>query len=200
MISVAFLRLARGGWRRLREAVLRPLFLSHGTRFRFDPDGQYSFRNISVGDDVNLGLRPILSATTSQIRIGNHVLFGPDVSIFGGNHRIDLVGRFISTVTEAEKHAENDRGVIIEDDIWIGARAIILDGVRIGRGAVVAAGAVVTRDVPPYTIVGGVPARILKVRFDIETIIAHEALLYQTQDRLTVAQLERLLKPYRQED
>ena len=53
-------------------------------------------------------------------------------------------------------------GITVEDDVWIGAGAIITDGVRIGRGAVIAAGAVVTADVPPHTVVGGVPARILK--------------------------------------
>jgi len=53
-------------------------------------------------------------------------------------------------------------GITVEDDVWIGAGAVITDGVRIGRGAVVAAGAVVTSDVPPYTVVGGVPARVLK--------------------------------------
>ncbi|HNU03478.1 MAG TPA: DapH/DapD/GlmU-related protein, partial [Anaerolineae bacterium] len=54
------------------------------------------------------------------------------------------------------------QGIVVEDDVWIGAGAIITDGVRVGRGAVVAAGAVVTGDVPPHTVVGGVPARVLK--------------------------------------
>jgi acetyltransferase-like isoleucine patch superfamily enzyme len=53
-------------------------------------------------------------------------------------------------------------GIVIEDDVWLGAGAIITDGVRVGRGAVVAAGAVVTQDVPPHTVVGGVPARVIK--------------------------------------
>lgn len=53
-------------------------------------------------------------------------------------------------------------GIVVEDDAWIGAGAIITDGVRVGRGAVIAAGAVVTQDVPPHTVVGGVPARVLR--------------------------------------
>ncbi len=60
--------------------------------------------------------------------------------------------------------------IVIEDDVWIGARATILGGVTIGRGAIVAAGAVVTKSVPPFTIVAGVPAKPLKIRFDEATI------------------------------
>ena len=59
---------------------------------------------------------------------------------------------------------------MVGDDVWIGYRALILDGVSIGQGAVVAAGAVVTRDVPPYAIVGGVPARVLKYRFASDVV------------------------------
>ena len=61
-------------------------------------------------------------------------------------------------------------GIIIGDDVWIGYRATILDGVTIGQGAVVAAGAVVTKNVPPYAVVAGIPARVVRKRFDEETI------------------------------
>ena len=105
--------------------LLRPAFFSHGRRFQFDPDGTYSFHTITVGDDVSLGLRPCLIATRSQIRIGNHVMFGPEVAIRGGNHRIDVVGRFMKSVTDAEKRPEDDLGVVIEDDVWVGTRAIL---------------------------------------------------------------------------
>jgi maltose O-acetyltransferase len=135
--------------------IYRPLFGSHGRNFRFDPAGDYSFRTIHVGNDVNLGMRPTISATRSTIRIGSKVIFGPEVTIRSGNHRADLVGRFIYDVTEAEKRPEDDKDVIIEDDVWVGTRAIILHGVTIRRGAIVGAGAVVTKSVPPYAIVGG---------------------------------------------
>lgn len=184
MLTLQLLRLLMGGWRRLREGLLRHLFLSHGKRFRFDPDGVYSFRTITVGEDVNLGLRPILSATSSHIKIGNHVFFGPEVSVHGGNHRFDVIGRFMSTITEVEKRPDDDKDVIIEDDVWIGTRAIILQGVTIGRGAIVAAGAVVTRNVPPYAIVGGVPAQLIRFRWDVSTILSHEQLLYSPDRRL----------------
>jgi acetyltransferase-like isoleucine patch superfamily enzyme len=180
-------------WRRIRELCLRPLFASYGSNFRFDPDGTYSFHTISVGNDVNLGQRPILLATRSHIRIGNHVMFGPEVTIRGGNHRIDLVGRYMKSVTDAEKRSEDDQGVVIEDDVWIGTRAIILHGVTIGRGAVVAAGAVVTKSVPPYAIVAGNPARVLRFRWDVDTILVHEEILYPPEERLKRGHLENAL-------
>jgi acetyltransferase-like isoleucine patch superfamily enzyme len=88
----------------------------------------------------------------------------------------------MDSITESEKRPEDDRDVIIGDDVWIGARAIILHGVTIGRGSVVAAGAVVARDVPSYAIVGGVPARVIRYRWDPATIERHEALLYGTSN------------------
>jgi maltose O-acetyltransferase len=183
--------LAKRVWRRLRMMVYRPLFGSHGRNFRFDPDGDYSYATIHVGHDVHLGMRPTLTATRSTIRIGNNVMFGPEVTIQGGNHRTDLVGRFMFDVTDAEKRPEDDLGVVVEDDVWIGTRAVIVHGVTIGRGAIVGAGAVVTRSVPPYAIVGGVPARVIRFRWDVETILRHEAILYPAEQRLERAALER---------
>jgi acetyltransferase-like isoleucine patch superfamily enzyme len=161
----------------------RPRFASHGRNFRFDPLGCYTFDTIFVGDDVNLGRRPTLMAAKSQITIGNKVMFGPDVVIIGGGHNTSVVGRFMYDVTE--KRPEDDRGVIIDDDVWVGSRAIILRGVRVGRGVIIGAGAVVTKDVPPYALVAGVPARVVKFRWDVETILRHEEGLYPPDKRLT---------------
>ena len=83
----------------------------------------------------------------------------------------------MSTVIVSEKKNENDLPVKIEGDNWIGANATILKGVTVGFGSVVAAGAVVTHDVLPYSIVGGVPAKILSMRFTDVEIQEHEKLL-----------------------
>jgi maltose O-acetyltransferase len=176
--------LAGKAHRRLTMWILRPLFGSYGRRFWFDPAGDYTFGNIHVGDDVFLGPRARLSATRSRIVIGSKVMFGPEVTVMGGNHRVTLVGRFMADVGDDEKRPEDDLGVVIEDDVWVGARATILHGVTIGRGAIVAAGSVVTKDVAPYAIVGGVPARVLRHRWDTETIVRHESLLYPPERRL----------------
>lgn len=152
-------------------------FGSVGTGFRFDPHGTYSYGSIHVGDFVNLGTSPVMLATKSSIRIGNHVMFGPSVTVRGGNHRIDLVGRYMDTVGDDEKLPENDPGVVIEDDVWVGGNATILGGVTVGRGSVIAACAVVTRDVPPYSIVGGNPAKVIRQRFTADDVAKHESLL-----------------------
>lgn len=182
-------------FRRIRKRVLmyfyRPLFGSHGKNFSFDPDGQYSYKTIHVGDHVNLGANPILIASRSRIQIGSNVIFAPEVTIRGGNHTTTYVGRFIIDVGDDEKRSEDDKGVIIEDDVWVGSRAIILHGVVIGRGTVIAAGAVVTRRIPPYAIAGGIPAHVIKFRWDVDTILRHEESLYPPEKRMTREELIR---------
>lgn len=162
-----------------------PMFGEHGRGFQFDPAGDYSYQNICVGDDVSLGLGARLVAARSTIRIGNKVMFGPEVTIRGGNHATDFPGRFMADVRDQDKRPEDDQGVVIEDDVWVGTRAVILHGVTIGRGAIVAAGAVVNKSVPPYAIVGGVPAKVIKFRWDVSTILAHEQKLYPPEKRLS---------------
>lgn len=105
-------------------------------------------------------------------------MFGPHVFMITGGHRYDIIGRYMSSIKENEKLEENDRPIIVEGDNWIGANSIVLKGVTIGEGSIIAAGSVVTKDVPPYSIVGGVPARVIKMRFNDEEIKKHKELLY----------------------
>lgn len=168
---------------RLLARLYRTRFARTGTNFSFDPLSVYSYQNISVSEHGNLGYRPVLIASRSRIVIGSHVMFVPQVTIRGGNHRIDLLGRYMCAVRDYEKRPEDDPGVVIEDDVWVGTRAIILAGVTIGRGSVVAAGAVVTKSVPPYAIVGGNPARILRLRWSEGEIVEHERRLVEQAPR-----------------
>lgn len=180
--------------RRIKMAILRPLFRSHGNGFWFDPDGFYTFHTISVGNDVFLGEGTHIQAAETTVDIGNKVMFGPNVSIVAGNHNTSLVGRFMKDVKT--KRPQDDLPVRIEDDVWIGYRAIIGNGVTVGRGSIVAMGAVVTKDVPPYCIAAGVPARVLKTRFDLETILQHENELYPPEERLGRERLVELLEDH----
>ena len=133
--------------------------------------------NVVVGNDVTINEGARFLNTRAKIVIGDHVMFGPDVTVITGNHRTDLQGRFMSTVTDSEKSGEDDADVVFLGDNWIGAGSIILKGVKIGFGAVVAAGAVVNRDVPDFAIVGGVPARVLKMRFEGDDLRRHKDIL-----------------------
>ncbi|MGC4848794.1 acyltransferase [Micromonospora sp. DT15] len=164
-------------------------FATHGDNFTFDPDGVYTYETIEVGSNVDLGYRPVIMAARSRIRIGDNVMFGPEVTIRGGNHRIDRVGVPMIAVEKDPADGQLDRGVTIGDDVWVGTRAVILHGVAIGRGAVIGAGSVVTRAVPPYSVAAGNPARVIRLRWPVETIISHERQLYPPERRLAPAEL-----------
>lgn len=135
--------------------------------------------NLSVGDNTSIPKGSVFYCTEAPLIIGKKVIFGPRPTIITGDHRIDVVGKYI--MDSNDKLPENDAPVIIEDDVWTGANVTILKGVTIGRGSVVAAGAVVTKSCPPYSIIGGVPAKVLKMRFTPAEIIEHEKRLNNTQ-------------------
>ena len=134
-------------------------------------------KNISVGNDVSIGDECNFATTLAHIYIGNKVSFGPRVSIRGGNHRIDIIGKYMKDVTEKEKLPDNDQDVVIEDDVWVGTNVTILKGVKIGRGSVIGAGSVVARSVPPYTIHIGTHGILEKERFTKTQIEEHESVL-----------------------
>jgi acetyltransferase-like isoleucine patch superfamily enzyme len=112
---------------------------------------------IRIGDDSSVGDSSYL-AGQGGIEIGKDVLLGPGVMIFSEDHRMG------DTRLPIRQQGETRAPVVIEDDCWIGAGSILLKGVRLGRGTVVAAGSVVTHDVPAFSVVAGVPARFLRGR------------------------------------
>ena len=116
-----------------------------GARF-YDP------HNIKIGKDTIVGEEAVLDGRDKLI-IGNHVALATGVMIFNSQHEIN-----------DEFFSASNAPVIIEDYVFIGPRAIIQPGIKIGKGAIIAAGAVVTKDVPPFAIVGGVPAKIIDER------------------------------------
>ena len=137
--------------------------------------------NLSVGDDTSIPKGSTIYCTDVPCTIGKKVLFGPKPTIITGDHRIDILGKYMTDVTVEDKFVDGvnvyDQPVVIEDDVWCGANVTILKGVTIGHGSVVAAGAVVTKSFPPYSIIGGIPAKLLKMRFTEEEIMEHERML-----------------------
>lgn len=162
----------------IRPYLQKKLFASCGKNVSVGHNCDFILSHIHVGDNVYIGDRASFVASLAHIYIGSNVMFGPNVTIRGGDHRIDIVGKYIFEVKEKDKLLENDKDVIIEDDVWVGCNVTILKGANIGRGAVVAAGSIVVKSVPPYAIVGGNPAKVIKYRFTEEEIMQHEMQLY----------------------
>lgn len=166
-------------YRRILYSYYLRQFARHGEKITFNPlNSQFTYNNIELGNHVSIGDCADFISTRSKIIIGDHVIFAPKVSMRGGDHRIDIVGRFIDTVCDHEKLPENDLDIKLEGDNWIGMNVTILKGVTIGRGSVVGAGSVVTKDLPPYCVCAGVPCRAIKRRFSNEQIVEHELKLY----------------------
>lgn len=141
----------------LKRQTLRALGATVGCRVVIYPRvWVMPARGLTLGDDVDLALGVIITAS-GGVEIGPRSLVGYYSMILSSNHAVPEVGRIFDS---GHSHAR----VVIEKDVWIGARAVVLPGVTIGEGAVVAAGAVVTRDVSPYSFVGGVPAEPLRPR------------------------------------
>lgn len=112
---------------------------------------------LKIGNNSNIGPYCYIGCS-GYIEIGNNVLISPRVSIYAENHVFDRVDITIKA------QGVHKQFVKIEDDCWIAANSIILAGVTIGKGSVVAAGSVVIKDVPPYSVVAGIPAKIIKQR------------------------------------
>ena len=125
--------------------------------------GNYSYGSLKIKNDVD----------GAKLHIGNFCSIGENVEfLLGIEHRTNTLSSFPfrSRMLNEGYEAISKGDIIIDDDVWIGYGATILSGVHISQGAVVAAGAVVSRDVPPYAIVGGIPAKVIKYRFNPQVI------------------------------
>ena len=157
------------------EPIIKKSFHKCGTHVRIQRKCVFEgVENISIGNYVSLGDGAYILTTRAKVTIDDYVMFGPDVMIVTGNHRTDLCGVPMYMVGDSMKKESDDKDVKIESDVWIGARSIILKGVTIGEGSIIAAGSVVSHDVEPFSIVGGIPAKIIKKRFSDCEIVRHK--------------------------
>ncbi|MCQ2216166.1 MAG: acyltransferase [Bacteroidales bacterium] len=123
-----------------------------------------------------------------------------ELLVIDGNH-MSIVGTPLIDVRDEDKdrldvNHDFNKDIIVEEDVWIGARVTLCAGAHINRGSIVAAGAVVTKEFPPYCICGGIPAKFIKFKWSIDDIIMHESKLYSKDERYSRQQLEVFFSEY----
>ena len=141
----------------LRYILCRQLFRKCGRGVNIEHGADFGFgNNIEIGDRSGIGVDAWIRADLS---IGNSVMMGPQVVIYGRYHNYER-----TNIPMMDQQMGQFDPIVIEDDVWIGAKVTILKGIHIGKGAIVGAAAVVTKDVPSYAIVAGNPSRVIKWR------------------------------------
>lgn len=142
-----------GGWCRYKLA--KHFTSEMGKNVTLEKGASFG-RRLYIGDNSGVGINALLDG---EVHIGNNVMMGPEVIVYTQNHKFDDL-----SIPMNQQGFQEEKKVEIGNDVWIGARVIILPGVKIGDGVVIGAGSVVTKDVPDYAVVGGNPAKLLKMR------------------------------------
>ena len=146
--------------KRLRGCFAKRILKSCGTGVNIEKDAYFT-PQVSVGDRSGIGIRCELYGS---VTLGNDVMMGPEVVIYTSGHRHDR-----TDIPMREQGTTEQKPVVIGNDVWLGRRVLVMPGVHIGDGCIIGAGAVVTKDIPPYSVAGGVPAKILKSRINQST-------------------------------
>jgi len=175
MIKLTILAFARRTQTKLKTfgkskflTIGKGLHIGKGSRL-WAPNKLTIADNVYIGKDVTI---------ECNAEIGSYVLIANRVALIGRlDHDFRAIGtpvRFSPWSGDGDNSADK---VVIEEDVWLGFGVTVLTGVRIGRGSIIAAGSVVTKDIPQYSIAAGVPAKVIDQRFDHETIIKHEQMI-----------------------
>lgn len=149
-------------------------------------------QNIHLEDYTRIQNHLNFISYKGKLIVKKYAAIGAGCIIIPGDH-VPTVG--VPQYLAGKLHINDvDGEIVVGEDAWVGAGTILLSHCRIGRGAVVAAGAVVSKPVPPYAVVAGIPAKIIATRFTIEQIIEHESILYPIEERMSKEELEKLFK------
>lgn len=148
--------------------------------------------NVFLDENVRVrSLCQIINSASERVFIKKYSVLAANCTIITNNHK-STVG--IPQIILGPSHINDKCGdVIIDEDVWIGANVTILPGVHIGRGAIISAGSIVTKSIPPYSVAAGIPAHVIKKKFDLEQVVEHEKVLYPKKERLSK---ELLVKIY----
>ena len=157
-----FIQIAKSGHRKWKGHRLHP-------ESDTIPMNQFRFDHVSIGKGTYGELNVVDFGGECNLILKNYISIAQRVTfLLNGEHYINHISTYpfkvkLLHIQDSESFGKGD--IVVDDDVWIGYGATILSGVHIGQGAVIAAGAVVTNDVPPYAIVGGNPAKVIKMRF-----------------------------------
>lgn len=144
--------------------------------------------NIYLYDFVRIGPKAnIMTAGEAKFIMKRGCLCSEGLVVVTTNHR-QQIGEYLNSNNKDAEYGN----VIVDEDVWIGVNVTLLPGTHVGRGAIVGACSVVTKNIPPYTIAVGNPARVIKLKWTIDEIVEHEKKLYSQDQRLTRQQLEKL--------
>ncbi len=154
---------------RLRGWACRHLFRQCGHAVNIHQGARFGTgRCITMGDYANLGVNIYINGR-GGVSIGAHVLMGPDIIIYTGTHT------FKDPHQPIQLQPMIFKPVVIEDDVWIGARTVVLPGITLGHGSIIGANSTVTHDIPPNVVAGGSPARIIRPRFEEQVVLERAA-------------------------
>lgn len=160
----------------------------------------YNCDNLILGERVSLGPNSEIMNPRAKFIMKKWSFTARELLVVDGNH-MSIVGMPLIDVRDEDKdrldvNHEFNKDIVVDEDVWIGARVTLCAGCHISRGAIVAAGAVVTKEMPPYSVCGGVPAKFIKFKWTIEEILEHEAKLYPKEERYTFEQLQSIFSQY----
>lgn len=154
-LPASYRKLAGVFSKRFRAFCTRLMLDECGSNVNIEKGADFAL-NIKIGNNSGIGKDSIVGAYT---QIGDNVMMGEACFIYTRNHKTDRLD-----IPMCSQGFDEYKPVIISDDVWIGARVTILPGAKIGKGAIIGAGAVVTGEIPDYAVAGGVPARVIKYR------------------------------------
>lgn len=161
----------------------------------------YNVNNIILGERVSIGPNSEIMNPRARFIMKKWSFTARELLVVDGNH-MSIVGIPLIDVRDEDKDRldvdnEYNKDIVVEEDVWIGARVTLCVGCHINRGSIIAAGAVVTKELPPYSVCGGVPARFIKFKWTIEEILEHETKLYNKEERYTREKLEEYFRQYK---
>lgn len=168
-------------------------FFGEGAMFSVPADLKKQ-ENIYLYDHARFGPNAcIMTMGDSKFIMKRYSGASSGLTVVTSNHR-----QKVGILRDGRSNDDNDyKDIVVEEDVWIGVNVTLLQGAHIGRGAIVAAGAVVNKEVPPYTIVGGVPAKVIGFKFTLEEVIEHEKKLYSEEERIPQEYLSELYIKYK---